>query len=176
VRPPDRAIQAFDRAGIGAGDDLQVLIAARVDRGLHLLHHLVERDHVLAGEVAALLGKYLVLDLQSRRAGALEHAHGAHHVDGIAEPRIGIDDQRQRHGVGNRGHRVGDLGEGGEADVGRTQVHVGDAGSRDIDHLEPQLLDHAGEQRVRRAGRLHGRAPRDDLLQPVRRFHRRSPQ
>ena len=115
--------------------------------------------------MAAFLGKNLVLDLQPGRASTLQHAHGAHHVDGIAEPRVGIDDQRQRHRVGNGGDRVGDLRKRGEADVGRTQVHVGDASAGDIDHLEAQILDDPGKQRIGRAGCLHRRALRDDLLQ-----------
>ena len=71
----------------------------------------------LAGEVPALLGKHLILDLDAGRAGALEHAHGATHVDRIAEAGVGIDQQRQRHDIGDRGDRVGDLGQRGQPDV-----------------------------------------------------------
>ena len=45
------------------------MVAARIDRRFHLLHHLLDPDHGFAGEVAAFLGEHLVLDLQPGRAG-----------------------------------------------------------------------------------------------------------
>ena len=72
-----RGVEAFDRDGVGARDDQQVGIGARIDRGLDLGDHLGARDHLLALEVAAALGEHLVLDLDRVGAGALQHLDGA---------------------------------------------------------------------------------------------------
>src|SRR5215510_14261488 len=49
--------------GGGALDDQEIAVAAGVDGGLDLLHHLGGRDHVFAREMAATFGKDLVLNL-----------------------------------------------------------------------------------------------------------------
>jgi hypothetical protein len=90
----ERSGEAFRRNGVGARDDQKVVVAARVDGRLDLPHHLCGRDHLLAREMAAALGKDLVLDLQRIGAGALEQLHRAYHVHGIAEAGIGIDHER----------------------------------------------------------------------------------
>jgi hypothetical protein len=56
-------------------------VAAGVDRGLHLADHFGQGHHRLAGEMSALFGKHLILDLDARGAGAFKHADGAPDVD-----------------------------------------------------------------------------------------------
>ena len=56
ARAIERRLEALDGARVGAGEDHQVRIHARIHRGLELGHHLVLRDHVLALEVAAAFG------------------------------------------------------------------------------------------------------------------------
>ena len=77
LRPLERPIEAFHGARVGTGDDLRIRVLAGVERGLDLAQHLVERNDPLAIEVAALLRKHLVLDLQGRCACALQELHGA---------------------------------------------------------------------------------------------------
>ena len=153
--PVDGGIDPVDGAGIGAGDDLQILIAPCIDGGLDLGDHLRQRDHLLAGEMAAFLRKDLVFDLDAGGTRPLQHAHRAGHVDRVAEAGIGVDQQRQVDRVGDRGCRVRDLGQRRQPDIGRAQMHIGDAGARDIAGLEALLLDHAREHRVGGAGQGH---------------------
>ena len=61
---------------------------------------------LLAGEVAALLRKYLILDLDARPRPRAPARARCDHVERIAEARIGIDQQRQLHGIGDRGDRI----------------------------------------------------------------------
>ena len=48
MRAIDRGVEAEHRARIGARDDLEILVPPRIDRGLHLAQHLVERNDVFA--------------------------------------------------------------------------------------------------------------------------------
>jgi hypothetical protein len=127
-------------------------VLAGIDGGLDLRQHLFQRHHPLAVEVAALLRKDLVLDLQARRAGPLQHLYGAHHVDRIAEAGVGVDQQGNGDRIRDRRDLVGDFRERGQADVGRAEIHVGDAGAGDIDRLVAEVLDNAREQAVAGAG------------------------
>ena len=73
VRAVHRGGEAFDGDGVGARDDQQIGIGARVHRGLDLCDHLGGRDDLLALEMAAALREHLVLDLDRVGAGALQH-------------------------------------------------------------------------------------------------------
>ena len=77
----DRGVEAFDAGGIGAAGDEEVGIAAGIERGLDLGQHLLDRDHLLAGQIAAAIGKHLVADEDAGDAGGLEGAHHLPHVD-----------------------------------------------------------------------------------------------
>ena len=67
--------------GVGAGDDDEIPVAARVAGGAYLRHHRFHRDDLLAREKTASLGGHLVLDVECRHAGVLILAHGAPHVE-----------------------------------------------------------------------------------------------
>ena len=105
----DRGLEAERGACIGARHDEEVPVVAGVDGGLDLAEHLVERNHVLAGEVAAAFRADLVLDLHRARAGALERADRVAHVQRIAEAGIGVDHDRQLHRIADRRRVLGDL-------------------------------------------------------------------
>ena len=71
-------------------------------RGADLAAHLGRRDQRLAVEMAAALGKVLVLELDRVGAGALELAHGALDVERVAVAGVGVDDQMgSRRGRGS---------------------------------------------------------------------------
>ena len=72
-------------------------------------------------------------------AGALEHPHGAPDVDRVAETGVGVDQQRQLDRLGHCGDLVGEFGERDEADIGRSKLHVGDAGAGHV--AGPQIRD-----------------------------------
>ena len=93
-RALERAVEALDRARVGAGDDQQLAVAARLDRGAHLLDHLGRVDHLLALHVAAALRRDLVLDVQRGDAGRGVLAHRAHDVERVAVAVVGVGDQR----------------------------------------------------------------------------------
>ncbi len=102
--------------------------------------------------MAALLRKDLILDLEPGRACPFQHLYGAHHVDRISEAGVGIDQQGNGDRIRNRRDVVGDFGQRGQTDIGRAEIHVGDAGARDIDGLIAEILDDPREQAVGGAG------------------------
>ena len=67
---------------------------------------------------------------------------------GIAKARIGIDDERQIHNAADCHRVVNDLREVHEAEIGQTQVHVGQAGASQVGRLEPEIGDDAGGESV----------------------------
>ena len=144
-----------------------VRIQPTVDGGVNFLNHLGERDHFLAGEMPAALGKYLVFDLDGVGPAALEHAHRAGHIDGVAETGIGIDDQRQTDRIAHRGDMVGKLAQGDQAQIRHTQKHVGDPGAGHVDRLEADILDKPRGERIGRAGQDYGPALRHHILDPT---------
>src|SRR5262245_36035033 len=153
---------AFWRNGVSARDDQEIAVAAGVDGGFDLLHHLGGRDHVFAREMAAALGKDLVLDLQGIGARALEQGNGAHHVHGIAEAGVGIDHERARECLADCRHVRCELAHRYQADVGDAEKRVGDAGAGDIGGRKALIGDDARRQRIgdarqqqRRAGDEH---------------------
>ena len=90
----DRRLEALDGAGVRSGDDDHAL-AARIHSRAHLADHLVRRDELLAGEMAAAFRRVLVLDLNGACAGLLQRPHRVRNVDRIAEAGVRVDDQRQ---------------------------------------------------------------------------------
>ena len=146
-------------------------IVTRIDGGLDLLHHFLCRDDVLAGEVSAFLGKYLVLDLDARRARALQRANRAHDVHRVAVAGIGIDDDRKGYRIRNRRHRLADFSHGRQPDVGHAEQHIGDAGAGDVHGLKTEIFNDAREQGVGRAGNRDGRATRQQFLELSRTGH-----
>ena len=98
--------------------------------------------------MTAALGKDLVLDLDRIRAGSLEQAHRARHVERIAVAGIRIDDEMAADAIADQGNRIGHLAHRNEADVGATEPGVGNAGPRDIDRREPRPLGKMRGQRI----------------------------
>ena len=125
----------------------------RIERGLDLADHLLRRDQGLVVEMAATLGEGLILDLDRIRPGALEQAHRARHVEGIAVAGIRIDDEMAADAIADQGNRVGHLAHRNEADVGPPEPGIGNAGSRYIDRGEPCPLGEMGGQSIVDAGR-----------------------
>ena len=157
--PLDRGFESGDRQRIGPGDDDKRWVAARVEHGLQLGEHFRERNDVLAAEVAAALGKRLILDLDRGHAGSLELGDRAPGVEGIAEPRVDVGDDRDP----DRGHDprdlVDDFGHRGQADVGDSEQDVGDPCPGGVHGFETGPLDETGGERV-------GSARQDERVRP----------
>jgi hypothetical protein len=61
------AVHALACAGVGAGDDQEVLLVRPGLGGdLDFLDHVLHRNHTLEGRVAALLGEFLIFKLDGR--------------------------------------------------------------------------------------------------------------
>ena len=59
------------------------------------IHHLLRRDQLLAGPMAAALRRHLILKMQPAAPGAHEIAAGAGNIECGSPAGIGIDEQRQ---------------------------------------------------------------------------------
>ena len=75
---------AMNRSGSRAG----------VERGLELGQHLLDRNDLLARQIAAAVREHLVADEQAGDAGGLEGAHHLPHIVDAAEAGVGIDIDR----------------------------------------------------------------------------------
>ena len=98
-------------------------------------------------------GYSLVLDLDGVGAGALQHLDRAGHVERVAEAGVGIDHDRPREHVTDRGNVVGKLRQRHEPIVGNPEVGVRDAGAGDIGGREAEVRNHPRRQRIGHAGR-----------------------
>ena len=84
-----------DAAGIGAGDDDQVVHRRGRRRRRGALAHIASVvDERLAREMAAALGQFLVFELNCGRAGRFELDDRSFDVERLAEAGVGVDDQR----------------------------------------------------------------------------------
>ena len=109
----------FDGADVGARHDQQVGVASRVGGGPDALESGVLIHHLLAVEVTAPLGVDLVFDVQAGDPRILEGLHGAGDVHRLAEPGVRVHQGRQVGHARDLGGTPGDLGQGGEPDVGQ---------------------------------------------------------
>jgi hypothetical protein len=62
--------------------------------GAGLGEHLLDRNDLLARQVAATIGEYLIADEKARHPGRLESAHHLSHIVDAAEPGVGININR----------------------------------------------------------------------------------
>jgi hypothetical protein len=138
-------------ARVGSRDQEQVLAAPRGGRGPDLGDHLLGRDHVLAGHVAAALGRDLVLDEDRRRAQRLVALDGVGDILHVAIAGVAIDQHWQvcrRHDVANAG---ADFAERGQADVGNAVARPDQREAADGVGRKAGTFDQPRRQRVVRA-------------------------
>jgi hypothetical protein len=159
--PGDRLVDSMFGARVGAGDDHEVGILARLDGGLDLVGHVLGPDHLATKHVATALGPGLVLDVDGRGPGALVGADRHSHVERVAVPGVAVGDDR------HAGQRLGDgedargrLGFGEIADVRLGQQAGGPLEPADVQGAEA----HRGDQA--RPGSVVG-AWRDEDLRAV---------
>ena len=97
----DGRLETLDARGIGARRDEQVAVAPRIERGFDLGEHLLDRDDLLAWQVAAAIWKNLIADEQAGDPRRFEGAHHLLHVVDAAEAGVGVDIDRHLDGGAN---------------------------------------------------------------------------
>ena len=148
ARALDGGVLAEHAGGIGARADDEARIAARIERRLDLRQHVFDRDHLLAGDIGATVGEYLVADEQAGGARRLERAHHLAHVVHAAESGIGIDQHRNAHRAADARVVVGHVAHVALAHVGLGQ-HAAERGvAAGRGRLEAFALDDPRRQRV----------------------------
>src|SRR5699024_7114056 len=131
LHPVDGGRQAGGGAQVGAGHHQEVLVATGISGGPDPPGGGVQVDYRLAVQVAAAFGVDLVLDVAAGQPRLLELLDRAGHVHRLAETGVGVDQTGQIGGTGDLTAAGGDLGQGGQADVGQTQL-IGDHGPGDV--------------------------------------------
>ena len=123
------------------------------DRGLQARDHLGGGDDLLAREVAAELGRDLVLDLHAGGSSPRDRMHGGR---GIAPAGVDVHEQGKVHSADNPVDVGQDVTEVGFTGVRQAEGLVGNAGAGKVERLKASAL---GEQRgigVDHAGNLQG--------------------
>ena len=146
-----------------------------IERRLDLADHFGCRHQPLLVEVAAALGKGLVLELDRVGAGAFEQPHGARDIERIAVAGIGIDDQIGGNPVADRADDVGDFAHADQADVGAPEAGIGDRRAGYVKRPERGLFGDQRGEGVVDAGRDHDGLSRQAGAQIVRLRHHCSP-
>ena len=162
VEPGEGVIEARHAAGVAAGDDHGVGVAAAGAGRGHLLHHLGGRYHLLAGEVATALrspcpagGPLLVLQLDRRRPRRLEDADAFLHLPRATEAGVGIDNEGDVGGRREDPSVGGELVEGDQPDVGHGVEASREHRAGEVHRLEALTRDQLGDQRHRCPGNRH---------------------
>ena len=142
-------------AGVGAADDHEVVVAARVGGGADLLGVLLGGNDALALEVAALLRPLLIFEDDPRHPGLHALAHRARDVERVAVPRVHVGHERHIDRRDDGAHAVEHLGGGEQAVVGCAEGGRGEAEPGREQGVEAGALCRAGPRarRRRRAGR-----------------------
>ena len=158
--------------GIAAGDDHEIRIRTRRDRGTDLLRGFLERHNRLSRQAPAPLREHLVFQMDRRHAGALIFPHRALHVELVAEAGVRVGNHRHLDRLNDGGRVVDHLAHGDEAQVRHTQAVQRRTTSRHVDGLEPDLLGQLGRHGAERARCNENMVPSKQLAQPGRRsFH-----
>jgi hypothetical protein len=104
--PVQCGLQSLDCDRVGARQDERAGAGPGVHRGIELAGHLTDGHHRFSVEMAAPLGERLVLQLNHGGARPFEALDRAHHVQGVSKARVGVDDHRHRHALGDARERL----------------------------------------------------------------------
>ncbi len=105
----------------GPKDMGEVERIASAGGGADLQHRLVARDHLPPRDMAAALGRDLVLEVQAGDAAADVFLDGADDVDGVPEAGVGIGDERDADGRGDELRVQRHLGQRGQPGIGQAE-------------------------------------------------------
>ncbi len=153
VRPPHRLVEARHRARIGAGDDHEFALLRR-HGSTDLRHVILARHNLLVVQMAALLRRHLILDMDRRHAAPLIFLHGPEHVQLVAIAGVRIGDHRHRHRPDDTRGILHHLAHRQQAEI-RIAARDGCPRARHVDGGKSRLLDELRGQPVIRPGRDH---------------------
>ena len=154
IDPGDGFLQAQHGSAVSAGDDHDIRVAPGSHGSTDFGDELVLPDHLFARQVAAALGRDLVLQMQPRHSGALVFADGAGDVQFVAIAGVGISDQRQVDRAGDDGGIARHLRQRQQSQIGIAAREAG-ARSRHVRGREPGLLHQPGGDAVINTGGNH---------------------
>ena len=93
--------------GVGTSNDEHAFgIAPRGASDLYFFHHVLNGHDPLVGRMTALLGKFLILDLDRDYAGRFIAEHGMMDIEKTAVARVGVRDHPSVHGSRKRRNSV----------------------------------------------------------------------
>jgi hypothetical protein len=127
------------------------------DRRPDLAAHFLDVDDGFAEEMPALLRADLIFKLNHVGTRALERASGVPHVNGVAEPGVGIDDQWQVNDIADCRRVLHKFGQGDECKVGQAEQRVGQAGAGQVDGFKAKIGNNARRESIGGARHYHGR-------------------
>ena len=137
---------------VGARDDHHRGIGSRLDRGADLTHELAPRNDLVPREMAAALGRDLVLDVESRHSGRLVRLHGPPHVQRVSVSGVGIGDERHVEDGCEVSRVIRHLAEPREPEVGQAEPRGGGAVAGHVDRRKSRVLNEARRDAVVGAG------------------------
>ena len=103
--------------------------------------------------MATPLGVGLVFELNSGRAGALEHANCALDIECIAVAGVGIDNNGEIDPLADVRQRIGDFGPRDEANVGPPELGIGNGRAGKINRFKSGIGGERSGQCIEDAGR-----------------------
>lgn len=151
LRPTHRVVEPGDAARVRSSDDDERRVAPRRDRRSHLRHHHLGLGERLPGEVPAPLRHHLVFKVNPRDASGLKEPHSALDVQRLAEPGVGVAEEREAGRLRGQLRRRDELGDAEQADVGDA-VPGRQRAAGEVDGAEADPLGEPGRQRVEDAG------------------------
>ena len=157
VRPPaiQRRVEAFDGERIGARDDDEIVVAARVTGRLDFVAHLGRRHQRFAAQVAAALGRLLVFEVDAGDTGFFIGDHCALHIQRVAIAGVGIRNYRQPAGVDDASGVVDHFRQREQTDIRHAETHRRGAAAGHVNRIETLRRDHARIQRIGHTGGDH---------------------
>ncbi len=146
-------------AGVGAGDDDEVGIAAGLHCRADFGDEFVVRDDVLAIQMTATFGRHLVFDVNGCHAPGFKFTHRARHIEFVAIAGVCIGNQRHANGAGHHRRTVHHLAQGQQTKIRKTKGRR-DTSAGHIDRGKASLLYQPRANGVIRAGgREHAGLP-----------------
>ena len=148
----DRVLQSVHLPCVGPGHDEEIPTSAGIRRGPNLLRLLVHWNDPFALHVSATLGPDLILQEHAGRAGVNELVHRADDVEGIAIPRVRVDDDGNAHRAADPFRDRDHFGLGEVPEVRHAELSGRHAVARDKRQREAGLLHQLRAQGIIDAG------------------------
>ena len=141
-----------DRIATRADDKVGVEFLFRRHRRSVFAHRFFHRDQTPSRQRPRFLRRFLIFDMQTRRAGANISLHGVINVHSVAVTGVGIGEDWNVSDVGDAPHRLDHLVQTEQTDIG-IAIDIGrHLGARHKKSFVAGNLRHARVQRAKAAG------------------------